>query len=387
MTFVYKPENADDLGAKADYFFEYKNRPSKLGKILYALKYFFSNPLLYISLFRKYFKIYPKFSRETFIYSSYGVWVDGVISYFKPDIIACQTTLIKTFMVAEIARMRQIPVVFEPYAEIHDLKMGVNKHLNENEREKYWKYFLSLSELVIGMDNCSVGPLMYLPKEKVKVFYDTCDFQFYQQKLSEGKNELRASFGLPKDMFLLTMTGAYHYRKGHDELIKAVSILNKKGHKDIGAVLVGGNVGKEKWIDLAKNEDVLANVFFLQNLSEEKKLRLYRSTDGYCNLSNSTRSCGLDLALLEAMSCAIPVIVYDNGALGSAVSNSNGFLVRTGDTEALAEAILELYLKTPEERSVMAEGSRQFASKTDLNLTSKIKEGWFLEIVSKYKKK
>jgi glycosyltransferase involved in cell wall biosynthesis len=87
------------------------------------------------------------------------------------------------------------------------------------------------------------------------------------------------------------------------------------------------------------------------------------------------------------MSCAIPVIVYDNGALGSAVSNSNGFLVRTGDTEALAEAILELYLKTPEERSVMAEGSRQFASKTDLNLTSKIKEGWFLEIVSKYKKK
>jgi glycosyltransferase involved in cell wall biosynthesis len=387
VTFVYKPENADDLGAKADYFFEYTSRPNKVKKILNTLKFFLQNPRLYIYLFKKYFSIYPKFSRETFIYTAYGVWISGVIDKFKPDIIACQTALIKTFMVAEIAKLRNIPIVFEPYAEIHDLKMGVNKNLNEEEREKYWKYFLGLSDLVIGMDNCTVGPLMYLPENRVKAFYDTCDFEYYQKELTEKVEDVRKGYNLPKDMFLLTMTGAFHYRKGHDQLIKAISVLNKRGHKNIGAVIVGGNVGKEKWVDLANEEGVSENVFFLQNLNEEQKWKLYKSVDGYCNLSNSTRSCGLDLALLEAMSCAIPVVVYDNGALPTCVpGGKNGYVVPTGSHEAVAEAILQLYKKSKEERRQMAEESRKFASRTDLNVTAKIKEGWFLDIIKNHNK-
>lgn len=387
VTFVYKPDNADDLGAKAEYFFEYKSRPNKVSKILKVVKYFLINPKLYIYLYSKYFKIYPKLSRETFIYSAYGVWVEKVISEFKPDIITCQTTLIKTFMLAELAKLKKIPIVFEPYAEIHDLKMGVNKNLTDRERETYWSYFLNLSQLVIGMDNCTVGPLMYLPESKVKAFYDTCDYEYYQKPLTESVSEVRKSYGLPEDMFLLVMTGAYHYRKGHDHLIKAVSILNKKGQKNVGAVIVGGNVGKEKWVDLAIELGVSENIFFLQNLNEDQKLRLYKSADCYCNLSNSTRSCGLDLALLEAMSCGIPVIVYDNGALPTAVpGGKNGFLVPTGDLEGLAESILRLYNKPKEERASMAEASREFASRTDLNVTGKIKEGWFLDIIKQYNK-
>lgn len=386
LTFVYRPENSDDLGANAEYFFEYNSKPNKFKKLFFLLKYFFKNPILYFYLFTKYFKIYPKFRIETFLYSSYGVWVEGVISNFKPDIITCQAALIKTFMVAEIAKMKSIPVVFEPYAEIHDLKMGVNKHLNEKKRERYWKYFLSLSQLVIGMDNCSVGPLMYLPKEKVKVFYDTTDFGLYQVAPKESRDEIMSSFGLPKDMFFLAMMGAFHYRKGHDHLIKAVSILNKKGYKDIGGVIVGGDVGKEKWEDLIKQEGLENNVFLFQNFNEDKKIKLYKSIDGYCNLSNSTRSCGLDLALLEAMSCGLPIIVYDNGALPGAVpTGDNGFVVQTGDISALADAILKLYKKNIIERKVMAEKSKEIASKTDVNLTAKIKEEWFLKLVNDFK--
>ena len=43
VSFVYKPDNADDLGAKADYFFEYSGRPGKAKKFLFWLKYFFTN--------------------------------------------------------------------------------------------------------------------------------------------------------------------------------------------------------------------------------------------------------------------------------------------------------------------------------------------------------
>jgi len=381
ITFVYKPENADDLGAKADYFFEYAGRPSLFKRIVFLLKYFFADPVLYISLFRKYFKIYPKISVETILYTAYGVWVDQVVQEYRPDIIASQAALIKTFMVAEVAKSRGIPIVFEPYAEIHDLEMGVNKHLDESGRKKYWNYFLGMADLVIGMDNCSVGPLMYLPSEKVKVFYDACNFEFYQKELTETVDDVRLSYKLPKDMFLLAMTGAYHYRKGHDHLIKAISILNKKGFKDIGAVLVGANVGKEKWVELAKEEKVAENIFFLQNLDEESKFRLYKSIDGYCNFSNSARSCGLDLALLEAMSCALPIIVYDNGALPSSVpEGKNGYIVPTGDITGIADALLALYEKGEEEKKEMGEESRRFALRTDINVTAKIKLDWFKEI-------
>ena len=385
LSFVYKPDNADDLGAGARYFFEYSGQPNLFKKIIFFSKHFLANPILYFSLLKKYFDIYPKLSGESILYAAYGVWIDEVIREFKPGLITSQAALIKTFMAAQATERHQIPIVFEPYAEIHDLEMGVNKNLSEDGRKKYWNYYLGLAAMVIGMDNCSVGPLMYLPEEKVKVFYDACNFEYYQKELEETKEEVRRSYNLPQDKFLLAMTGAYHYRKGHDQLIKAISILHKKGFTNIGAVLVGMDVGKEKWMELAKTEGVEDSIFFLQNLNEEKKWRLYKSVEGYCNFSNSTRSCGLDLALLEAMSCALPIVVYDNGALPSAVpEGKNGYVLKTGDISGMADSLSALYKKTRDERMEMGEESRRFASKTDINVTAKIKLGWFEEIVRNF---
>ena len=387
VTFVYRPPNADDLGANAEYFFEYDSQPNKWKKFLFLIKYFCKNPALYATLLKKYLAVCPRLSIEAILYSSYGVFMDGVMEKFKPDVILSQSASIKTFMLSECAQRRQIPVLFNTYAEVHDLRLGVNKHLNEEQRRKYWTYLLNLSDLIIGMDNCSIGPQMYQPKEKVKVFYDTCDFPSYQVKLTETKEQLRTSFGLPQGRVFVGMMGAFHYRKGHDQLIKAIALLKKRGI-DVGAVIVGGEVGLEKWQDLAKAEDVEDRVTFFQNFSEEKKIRLYACIDGYANLSNSPRSCGLDLALLEAMACGLPIVVYDNGALPGAVpGQENGYLVKTGDVEGVAEAVGKLAQLTPERRHEMGERSRALAAKTDINLTAAIKLGWFKEVIEARKAK
>ena len=168
-------------------------------------------------------------------------------------------------------------------------------------------------------------------------------------------------------------------------MIKAIAILKRQG-RNIGAVIIGGNVGLEKWQDLAKEEDVSDRVYFFQNFSEDLKLRMYRCVDIYANLSNSPRSCGLDLALLEAMSAGLPIVVYDNGALPSAVNGKNGFVVTTSDIGAVALAINKLYQKSSEERQLMSEESSKIASKTDVNLTAQIKLGWFNEVISNFHK-
>ena len=390
VTFVYRPENADDHGANAQYFFEYDSKPTKLKKAWFLIRYFFTNPALYFKLYKKYYAIFPKLSKETILYSAYGVYMDGVIAEFKPDIILCQAALIKAFMVSELAHIRKIPVVYNTYAEVHDLRMGVNKNLDEAGRTKYWNYFMNLPQLIIGMDNCSRGPLTYLPPEKVKVFYDTCDFTTYQMKMDETKEQLRDSLGLPHDQFLVGMVGAFHARKGHDHLIKAIGILKKQGH-NIGAVICGGTRNAEedlkKWRAVAAEEGVEDRVYFFSNFGELQLARLHRGNDAYANLSNSPRSCGLDLALLEAMSSALPIVVYDNGALPTAVpEGKNGYVVPTSDVPAVADAILKLFRKTPEERKDMGNASKAIASKCDLNLTSEIKIGWFKEVIAAYKK-
>src|SRR5690348_8710459 len=78
ITFVYKPKNADDIGANAEYFFEYNGKPNKFKKAVFLIKYFFRNPFLYFYLLKSYTKIRTKITTESILYSAYGVFVDGV---------------------------------------------------------------------------------------------------------------------------------------------------------------------------------------------------------------------------------------------------------------------------------------------------------------------
>ena len=145
IVFVYRPVKADDLGAGAEYFFEYNSKPNKLRKSLFLLKYFFANPLLYFNLLKGYLKIFPRFSTEVILYPAYGVFMDRIFSFFKPDIVLSEAALIKTFMVAQIAKRRKVPVVFDTYGEVRDLSVGVNPLLHEKKRTKYWKSFFDLA--------------------------------------------------------------------------------------------------------------------------------------------------------------------------------------------------------------------------------------------------
>lgn len=386
VTFVWRPENADDFNANCKYFFEYDGKPNKFKKLLFLIRFFLKNPFLYFSLIKSYLKIYPKFQIETILYSAYGVFMDQVIFDFKPDIILSQAALIKTHMVLEIANKRKIPIVIDSYAEIRDGNMGVNKHLNNTEQRKYWVNYLERADLVLGISNCTDGAKKYLPDSKVKEFYDTCDFTMARTEIRESRHELRDHFGISRNSFVFGAVGAFEFRKGHDHLIKAIAILRKRGF-DVVASICGGSGDRKKWEELAKEEGVEDKVFFFSRLSEIDLMRFHRSNDAYCNFSNSPRSCGLDLALLEAMASGLPIVVYDNGALPSAVSQGkNGYVIKTDDIEGASDALLSIYNKSEEERKLMGEESKRLAQKCDINLTGEIKLGWLKEVVKNYNK-
>lgn len=385
ITFVYKPENADDFDANAKYFFEYSSKPDKFKKLFFLIHYFLKNPFLYVSLFKKYVSIYPKINLEIILYSAYGVYIDEVIYLFKPDLILSETALIKTFMVACVAKKNKIPLVIDTYAEVHDQSIGVNRYLSVNDQKKYWVNFLDMAELVLGISNCTRGAQKYLPNNKVREFYDTCDFTLARMDNYETKSELRKYFNIPENRFIASMVGAFEFRKGHDHLIKVVSELSKKGY-DIGGAICGGSGDKTKWELLAKKEGVSDRIYFFSRLSEIDLIKFHRMSNVYCNLSNSNRSCGLDLALLEAMASGLPIVVYNNGALPTAIHNDkNGYVVNTNDLNMVADVLVKLYKKSDKEREEMGQVSKTIAEKCDINLTAEIKLNWFKEVIRNYK--
>jgi len=382
LTFTYRPTNADDLGAKAEYFFEYSSRPTKIKKAIFLLRYFLLNPSLYRKLLSSYRKIHPRSSREALLYAAYGVFIDGVLSRFKPDIVLCEAALIKTFMVAHVAKRRDVPVVIDSYAEIHDLSMGVNKNLNEGERQKYWSGFLKLADLVIAPGPyCCRGPLTYLPKEKVEFVYDGSDYSVAKLGITEDKMTLRGMMKLPKDLFLIGNIGAFETRKGHDHLIKAVGKLVKAGHP-IGAVICGGSGDPAKWKALAKEEGVENNLFLTGRLSELDLGRVIKSLDAFSDLENTPRACGLTMAILEGMAMGLPVIVYDNRELFEVVKEGeNGLSVPINDIDKLAETILTMYRLSPDVREAMGVRAAKEARRIDINFTASGKIKLFEQVL------
>jgi glycosyltransferase involved in cell wall biosynthesis len=373
----------DDLGANVEYFFEYSKKPSNIDKGIFLLKYFIYNPVLYLNLLFSYLSIAPKINKEVLLYTAYGVYLERIFKKFKPDIVMGQAVLIKTFMLAKIAKRFDVPVVYDSYAEVHDMSMGVNKWIPAEKRNNYWKTFLNLADFVITPGPyCSRGPLMYLPKEKVEFVYDGSDYGVLKFNISKDKKGLRDELRLPQDLFLLVSVGAFEYRKGHDHLIKTTAKLNKAGYK-VGAVICGGSGDPQKWVNLAKEEGIEDKLFIFNRIPEEKLAMMYKSVDVYCELENTPRACGFTMAILEGMASGLPVIIYDNEDMMAAVQDGkSGMAVPMNDLDALYNSIIEMYNFTPEKRKEMGELNSKLAKSIDINYTSLRK----LEIMEKVSK-
>ncbi len=386
ITFVYRPKNADDLGVNAEYFFEYGSQPTKIKKALFLLRYFFQNPLLYIKLLRSYHKIYPHRSPEVILYPAYGVYMEGVIATFKPDIILSEAALIQTFMIAMVAKRRHIPIIFDTYAEIHDLSMGANRNLHDDERSAYWKPFLALADLIIAPGPyCCRGPLTYLPEEKVEYVYDGSDYNSLANLgISEDRHTLRDMLTLPRDLFLIGNVGSFEARKGHDHLIKAIAKLKKAGHP-IGAVICGGSGDPTKWRELAKVEGVEDRIFLFGRVSELDLGRILKSLDCFSDLENTPRACGLTMSILEGMAMGNPVVIYENREMFEVVKEGeNGFVVPLNDIDALAGAILKMQQLPTDVRKEMGIRAAASARRIDINFTADGKLKLFRQVLNSY---
>lgn len=153
---------------------------------------------------------------------------------------------------------------------------------------------------------------------------------------------------------LVGTIGRLERAKGIRTFIECVAVL-KQDHPEIGAVIVGkeGNGEKKELVDLCARLDVADNIVF-QDTSEDIA-SLLAALDVYVLLSDNE---GLNRTIIEAMSCATPVVATEVGGNPEIIDGpAVGRLVPYDDPAAAAAAIGEL-VGNPELRSEMGKRAR-----------------------------
>lgn len=163
------------------------------------------------------------------------------------------------------------------------------------------------------------------------------DIQKFDFEMSEDeKINLRESFGLKKEDFLLTCVARLDKNKNQGFLIKCMQQLIKEKN-NIHLLLAGRDELNGKYQKMVKEMNLENNVHFLGNRNDVPQL--LKISDVVVSASKRE---GLPVNVIEAMNIGIPVIALECRGMKDLVDEEiNGFIIY--DKNQMIYKILELY--------------------------------------------
>lgn len=177
---------------------------------------------------------------------------------------------------------------------------------------------------------------MNLPEARVAVLRNGVLPTKLAEGCENGRRRVRAEFDLQDDHFVVGGVGSLTSIKRFDVLIEAVASVARH-HGQVRLVLVGDGPLRSalrRRVEAAGIESKVRLVGARDDVPE-----LLWAFDGYVCSSDSEE---VSNAMLEAMAAGLPIITTDVGDHGGIVQEGDaGFVIATGDVNALAERITE----------------------------------------------
>jgi glycosyltransferase involved in cell wall biosynthesis len=190
--------------------------------------------------------------------------------------------------------------------------------------------------LVMNQEDFENGKkLGFVPGESLFLVHGVgVDVEKFSQ-VQEDK-EIREELNISNDAVVVTCIAEFNQNKNHDFLLDAWYEISKR-KKNIKLFLVGdGDLVKEMREKVKYNKE--SSVFFLGK--REDIPRILKESD--INVLVSKRE-GLPRSIMEAMASGKPVIATDiRGNRDLIHDGVNGYLVKLGDVEGLANSIIKL---------------------------------------------
>jgi glycosyltransferase involved in cell wall biosynthesis len=179
-----------------------------------------------------------------------------------------------------------------------------------------------------------------IPREKMAHIPNGVDVGRFRPPADEvERNEARRFLGVPSDNMVVGTLSVLRPEKGHEVFLEAAASISKQ-MDNVSFVVMGDGPEREKLEAMAKGLGMNSHVVFTGWVSDTETA--LRALDVAVMSSRPVVETA-PLAALEAMATGVPMVVSDVGALRELVNEgSTGFLVRSGDSAALAERLVEL---------------------------------------------
>ena len=244
----------------------------------------------------------------------YFFYLKKILQEKEFDIIITTGTILDSFL-----------IFLKKYILIKEFHVSKNNTLNSNKKnffkQKIENFYLSkYTKIIILTDEDKINWKL----SNVEVIHNP--LIFYSKKFSKCENKK------------LISVGRLVKQKGYDILIDVWNIISKK-YPDWILEIYGEGSEREN-LQNKINKLGLEKSFLLKGI--EKNIR-----DKYVESSiyvMSSRHEGMPMVLLEAMACGLSVVSFDCscGPKDIIKDNEDGFLVKFGDIEQMAEKIEEL---------------------------------------------
>ena len=201
---------------------------------------------------------------------------------------------------------------------------------------------------VSGAVKKSLSEFVGIDPAKITVVYNSSPDM--ASASGRSRQEIRASFGIGPDDFVIGAAGRLEERKGYNALIEAASRIGGRAR-----FIIAGEGPERAELEAQIASKALKGAVFLagarRNIGE-----LLGAMD--CFVQSSRYTEGMPLALAEAASASLPLIATDVGGNPEIVADGvNGFIVRPDDPAAIAEKARYL-INNPVEWSRMSAASR-----------------------------
>lgn len=304
----------------------------------------------------KYFRLPGRWFHPLSCYAQYlsiRTRVNSAIRDFNPDIIHAHSATAPGFIGLLLKKKYGLPLVCSLRGSDINLYPnygGLTMHMTREVINKS-DALISVSAALKEAAN-AIAP----SKKQIKIIYNGCDQNSFARQ-PEQRSLMRSKLSIGLKEKVLAFVGNISEDKGVFELLRAFqSVLSK--NNCIRLLLAGSGDKKDisEFNLLISSLHLKPKVNWLGKLAHAEIASLMSSADIFVFPSHHE---GLPNAVLEAMSCGLPIIATRIGGIPEAVEhNQSGLLVPAKDVSALANAI-EFMVKNADSAKEMGERGRE----------------------------
>ena len=248
-----------------------------------------------------------------------------------------------------------------------------------NRFKKFYNSVMVRSHLIIAGSNFifshineNYGDFFLNRKRKLLVIFRGINANYFNpQKISLSKIEkFSKKNSIDRDKFIILLPGRLSFWKGQKIFIEALKLLSEQNnYQPFEGIIIGGDQGrsvyKKQLIALVERYRLKKIIKFIDHCDEMPVA--YKIANLVCSCSSEPEAFGR--VSVEAQSMGIPIVASDiGGSTETIVKDKTGFLFKSGDSNALTNAIIMVMQKDYNSlKSIGFEGRKNILKKFDVD--------------------